>query len=285
MLGSDVATACGAAGYDVRVYDLPEFDITDPEHVQEAVNACDVIINCAAYTDVDGAETQAALAHRVNAEAVGRIGTLAKDGGKWVLHVSTDFVFDGKLKRPYVETDEPAPINEYGKSKLGGEQLLAASGCAHCIVRLEWTYGAHGASFVTKLIDQAQDGKTLRVVNDQIGSPTATTVVAAAICELTERRVEGIFHLAGAGHVSRFGIAQFVAERLELDVDVQPCPSSTYPAPARRPLSSRFDCSKIQALLNTPIEPWQGPLERFLRQLDEKHSGYGRCGIHRQQLR
>jgi len=285
MLGADVATACAAAGYVVQAYDLPEFDITDPDQVREAVDACDVIVNCAAYTDVDGAESNAALAQKVNGEAVGRLGQLARECGKWVLHISTDFVFDGALERPYVESDEAEPVNAYGKSKLAGERLLAESGCSHCILRLEWTYGVHGASFVTKLIELAQVGNTLRVVDDQIGSPTATTVVAAAICELIERRTEGIFHLANSGYVSRFGIAQFVVDQLGLDVVVEPCPSSSYETPARRPLNSRLDCSKIQALLTTPLEPWQGPLERFLRQIDEKHSGYRRCGIHRQQLR
>ncbi len=285
MLGVDVATACAAAGHVVQAYDLPEFDITDPDQVREAVTACDVIVNCAAYTDVDGAESNVSEAHRVNATAVGCLGELAREYGKRVVHISTDFVFDGKLDRPYTEADEPAPINEYGKSKLAGERLLAESGCAHCVLRLEWTYGVHGASFVTKLIELAQVGNTLRVVDDQIGSPTATTVVAAAICELIEQKTEGVYHLANSGYVSRFGIAEFVVDRLGLDVDVEPCPSSSYETPARRPLNSRLDCGKIQALLTTPLEPWQGPLERFLRQIDEKHSGYRRCGIHRQQLR
>jgi dTDP-4-dehydrorhamnose reductase len=244
-----------------------------------------VIINCAAYTNVDGAESHASLAHLVNAEAVGRLGKLAAERGTRVLHISTDFVFDGELDRPYVETDVATPVNEYGRSKLAGEQLLAESGCSHCIVRLEWTYGIHGTNFVTKLIRRAQDCGRLQVVDDQVGSPTATTVVAGAICELIEQKAEGIFHLAGAGYVSRFGIAQFVVERLGLDVEVQPCHSDTYPMPARRPLNSRFDCSKIQAILNDPLEPWQGPLGHFLRQLDEDDSGYGRCRVHRQQLR
>ena len=282
MLGADLAAVCTAQGCDVRIYDLPEFDITDPAHVQAAVGAADAIINCAAYTSVDGAETHATVARAVNAQAVGYLGTIAREYGKWVLHFSTDFVFDGALDRPYAETDVPMPINEYGRSKLAGEQLLDASGCSHCLVRLEWTYGAHGTNFVTKLVEQARAGGTLQVVDDQVGSPTATTVVAAAVCELLAQRAEGVFHLASAGYVSRFGAAQFVSERLGLGADLRPCRSSDYPTPARRPLNSRFDCGQIQTRLSHPIEPWQGPLERFLRQLDETNSGYRRCGIHRQ---
>ncbi len=267
MLGTDLVAACTARGFDVRGYDLPEFDITDAEHLRGVVEASDAILNCAAYTDVDGAETHTALARRVNAEAVGRLGELAAQHGRWVLHFSTDFVFDGTLDRPYVETDAPNPINEYGRSKLAGEERLAQSGCSHCLVRLEWTYGLHGNSFVTKTIQRAVTERRLAVVEDQVGSPTPTTLVAEVACELLGRKTEGTFHLASAGYVSRFGVTQFVFERLGLNVELTPCCSSEYLTPATRPLNSRFDCRKIEALLKAPLEPWQKGLERFLRQL------------------
>jgi dTDP-4-dehydrorhamnose reductase len=267
MLGTDLVAACASGGFDVRIYDLPEFDITDGEHLRGVVEASDAIVNCAAYTDVDGAETHAVLARRINAEAVGRLGELAARDGKWVLHFSTDFVFDGTLDRPYAEADAPNPINEYGRSKLAGEERLATSGCSHCLVRLEWTYGLHGSNFVTKIIERAKAGRPVVVVEDQIGSPTATTLVADVACELLERRAEGTFHLASAGSVSRFGMTQFVFERLGLQAALTPCCSGEYPTPATRPLNSRFDCRKIQGLLKTPIEPWQQGLRRFLRQL------------------
>ncbi len=272
MLGTDLAAACTARGFAVKVYDLPEFDIADVEQVREAVVGADVIVNCAAYTNVDGAEAGPELAHRVNAEAVGNLGTLAAQQGKWVLHFSTDFVFDGTLDRPYRESDVPNPINEYGRSKLAGERYLDQSRCAHCTVRLEWTYGTHGKNFVTKLAERAESGQPLKVVDDQVGSPTATTEIAAVACRLLKDRVEGLFHFAGAGYVSRFGMAAFILERLELEAALSPCRSSDYVTPALRPLNSRFDCGKIQALLDDPIEPWQGPLERFLRHLCEESS-------------
>ena len=267
MLGRDVATACAGRGCEVRVYDLPEFDLTNQDHLQQAVAAADVVINCAAYTNVDGAESQSDLAHRVNAEAVGRLGQLARQSGKWVLHFSTDFVFDGTLDRPYVETDRPNPINEYGKSKLAGELLLRESGCAHCLVRLEWTYGLHGKNFVTKLVERAKSSKSLNVVSDQVGSPTATTEVATAVCDLLEQRAEGLFHFASTGYVSRHDMAAFVFENLGLEVELRPCRTSDYPAAAARPLNSRFDCRQIGSLLSEPIAPWQRSLEYFLRKL------------------
>jgi dTDP-4-dehydrorhamnose reductase len=267
MLGTDVATACTQRGLDVRVYDLPEFDLTVEEQVKKAVEGADTIINCAAYTNVDGAESHAELAHRVNAEAVGRLGKLAVKSGKWVLHFSTDFVFDGMLDRPYTEADTPNPINEYGRSKLAGERFLDASRCPCCIVRLQWTYGLHGPNFITKLLDRARSGQALKVVNDQVGSPTATSEVAEVVCTLLERRTEGLFHLAAAGYASRFEVARFIIDRLGLNVSLEPCRTSDYSSPADRPLNSRFNCDKIQRVLSKPLDNWQGPLERFLRQL------------------
>ncbi|MBN1507018.1 MAG: dTDP-4-dehydrorhamnose reductase [Sedimentisphaerales bacterium] len=267
MLGRDLAAACTDCGFEARVYDLPEFDLLNSQQVREVVNGADAVINCAAYTNVGGAESQKELAHRVNGEAVGQLGRLAADRGRWLLHFSTDFVFDGALERPYRETDAPNPINEYGRSKLAGERLLEQSGCAHCIVRLEWTYGAHGNNFVTKIVERARATGQLTVVNDQIGAPTATMEVSQVACRLLARRVEGLFHFANCGYASRFDVARFIVEQLALSVQVSPCGSADYPSPARRPLNSRFDCSKIQALLGEPIHPWQEPLTRFLRTL------------------
>ena len=267
MLGSDLATVCAESGYDVRVCDVPEFDLTNAAQVRDAVGQAEAVINCAAYTDVDGAEEHRDVAHRVNGEAVGQLGAVARERGKWVLHFSTDFVFDGRLDRPYTEADTPHPINEYGKSKMAGERLLVQSGCRHCIVRLEWMYGSRGNNFVRKLVQRARTHERLRVVDDQIGSPTATTEVAKMACELLGQRAEGLFHFASAGYVSRFNMAEFVFDRLSLRAALLPCRSTDYPAPAERPLNSRFDCSRIRAALAHPIRPWQGPLECFLRQL------------------
>ena len=267
MLGSDLDPACRRHGYEPIVLDLPEFDITKADHLERAVSGADLIVNCAAYTNVDGAESDAELAHQVNAEAVGRLGALARNRDKWILHISTDFVFDGCCDKPYVETDLASPINTYGKTKLQGEQLLAQSGCRYCIMRLEWTYGSAGDNFVAKLLRRAKAGQEMKVVDDQIGSPTATTEAAKAICELLRKRPEGTFHFASSGYVSRHGMARFVFDKLSMDVDPLACKSTDFSSPATRPLNSRFDCSKISALLDVPIEPWQKPLEHFLRQL------------------
>lgn len=267
MLGSDLVSACQQQGLDTIVLDVPEFDITNTEQLRQAVSNAQVIVNCAAYTNVDKAESQPNLAYQVNTEAVGRLGTLVKESDAWVLHISTDFVFDGKLDRPYIEADPPNPINTYGKTKLAGEQLLAESGCRHCILRIEWTYGLAGDNFVSKLIRRAKANKALKVVDDQIGSPTATTEVAKVICKLLQKRPQGIFHFASSGYVSRYEMAKFIFEKLSMDVNLSLCKTSDFQSAAARPLNSRFDCSKIEALLDEPIEGWQGPLESFLRLL------------------
>ena len=207
---------------------------------------------------------QSDLAERVNAEAAGRLGELAKKSDAWLLHISTDFVFDGLLNRPYKETDTPNPINQYGKSKLAGERLAAQSGCKCCILRIEWTYGRAGDNFVSKLIRRAKTGDNLRVVDDQVGSPTATTEVAAVIFKLLGKKPQGVFHFASAGYVSRYEMAKFIFEQLAMKVSLSACKSSDFKSPAARPLNSRFDCGKIQALLYEPIEPWQKLLEKFV---------------------
>jgi dTDP-4-dehydrorhamnose reductase len=267
MLGSDLVQACRQKGLNPIVYDLPEFDITDVDQVRQAVAGADMIINCAAYTNVDGSESQAELAYQVNAEAVGRLGTIARKADKWVLHISTDFVFDGSGDKPYAETDNPSPINTYGKTKLAGEQLLARSGCEYCIVRVQWTYGSAGNNFVTKLIQRAKSQQTLKVVDDQTGSPTSTIEVAKVICKLLQKKPEGIYHFASSGYVTRYGMAEFILEKLPMNIELLPCKTSDFPSPATRPLNSRFDCSKITRLLDEPIRRWQDPLELFLRRL------------------
>lgn len=267
MLGTDLTQACREQGLQVKVFDLPEFDITNNKQLEDAIGQAQIILNCAAYTNVDKAQSESELAYKVNAQAVGNLGMLAKKVQKWVLHISTDFVFDGQLDRPYLETDSPNPINAYGRTKLAGEQLLAQSKCDHCIIRLQWTYGLAGTNFVTKLIARAKKDKSIKVVDDQIGSPTATTEVAAAVCQLLPQKPLGCFHFAASGYVSRFEMAKFIFEQLDMSLNLTNCKSGDFPTPAARPLNSRFNCAKIQALLDKPIELWQVPLKRFLEQL------------------
>lgn len=266
MLGSDLAAAARQRGWLVHCYDLPEFDITDRGAIQQVVRAGTVVVNCAAYTNVEKAESEPELANRVNGLAVGWLGQAAKSVGAYVLHISTDFVFDGNLDRSYRETDQPNPLSAYGRSKWAGEQALAASGCSHCIVRVQWTYGRHGVHFIKKLLEAASAGKPLKVVEDQIGSPTWTADAAAALCDMLAlaQLPQGVYHLAASGYVSRYHMAQFIFQTLGRAVEIAPCKSSDFPTAAKRPLNSCFDCSKLQQLLGRPLRSWQEMLKEFL---------------------
>jgi dTDP-4-dehydrorhamnose reductase len=265
MLGSDVAIELKSRGIDFEIFDLPDFDITNEHHLAGIVERFKTIVNCAAYTNVDKAETETELAFKVNAEAVGRLAYLARKHSAWVLHISTDFVFEGRGSEPYNEKDIPQPINAYGRTKLAGEQLLVENHCKHCIIRVEWTYGEHGDNFIKKILSRARTQKELKVVDDQFGSPTATAEAAKAVCDVMQKKAEGIYHFASQGFASRFEVAQFIVDTLKLDILLTPCKTADFPAPALRPLNSRFDCGKIRTLLHGPVKNWQIPLEGFLK--------------------
>jgi dTDP-4-dehydrorhamnose reductase len=267
MLGTDVAEECKQRNIDYEVFDLPEFDITNEQQLHSVIHPAHTIVNCAAYTNVEKAESEAELAFRVNAEAVGMLAASVRKTGAWVLHISTDFIFDGVSDKPYYEKDIPHPINTYGRTKLAGERLLEENHCHYCIMRLEWTYGQKGDNFVKKILQKARTSKEMKVVDDQVGSPTATTEAAKAICDLIHKRPTGIYHFASQGYASRLDTAQFIAEKLDLEVRMIPCKTLEFPSAASRPLNSRFNCDKIRPLLSGPIKPWQGPLEEFLKKL------------------
>jgi dTDP-4-dehydrorhamnose reductase len=267
MLGSDIVSLCTRRGIEVRGCDLPEVDICNAAAVREAIRGADAVINCAAYTDVEKAESQQDRAFAVNAKAVGQLGQIARQAGAWVLHFGTDFVFDGRLERPYRESDATNPLSIYGKSKLAGEEELTQSGCGACVLRIEWTYGTNGNNFVRKVLAAAQSGKELRIVDDQVGSPTATTEVAAIAVELLEKRPLGLYHFANAGYASRFETAQFILKNKGINTGITSCKSSEFKTAAVRPLNSRFDCGKITAMLGRSIEHWQVPLSKYLEGL------------------
>lgn len=270
MLGSDLMETLAENGFCAVGLDLPEFDITDDSQLKAAVAGADLIVNCAAYTNVDKAESQKELAYKVNADAVGSLGAFARDKGISVVHISTDFVFDGKLNRPYTEDDDATPVNVYGQSKLAGERQLVESGAKSCIIRVQWTYGHGGTNFIKKLLEFAQSRDSLKVVDDQTGSPTATAEVASAICKvvgMTDVFPQGVYHFAASGYATRYEAAEFVIRHKGLSTEINPCKSSEFPSPAERPLNSRFDCSKIEHLLGEKIKPWQEPLEKFVKEL------------------
>lgn len=265
MLGSDLQKAVRSAGFEVLSLDLPNFQITDAEQLERAVLAGDCLINCAAYTAVDKAESESELCAAVNSTAVGTLGRLAKQYKKYVVHISTDFVFGDLTNVPQSENDQPNPLSVYGVTKLRGEHLLTESDCDCSILRVEWTYGIHGNNFISKILTTAKSQSQLRVVADQFGAPTDTISVCRAILNLLEQRITGTYHFANAGYASRYEVAKFLTNASGINANIEPCNSSDFTVPAVRPKNSRFNCSKIDKVINFKRKNWQDALSEFIQ--------------------
>ncbi|AMQ86326.1 MULTISPECIES: dTDP-4-dehydrorhamnose reductase [Pseudomonas] len=241
----------------------------------------DVIVNAAAYTAVDKAETEVELAARVNAQASGVLAEEAAVLGAWLVHYSTDYVFSGQGVTPWQETDSVAPVNAYGASKLAGEQLITASGCKHLIFRTSWVYGARGSNFAKTMLRLAADRESLNVIADQIGAPTGADLIAdvtaLAIRQAFQRpELSGLYHLAASGEVSWHGYASHViafakanGEQLAVQA-VNPIDTTAYPTPARRPLNSRLNTQKLRDNFSLHLPDWQSGVTRMLREVLNK---------------
>ncbi|MDR1423740.1 MAG: dTDP-4-dehydrorhamnose reductase [Azoarcus sp.] len=260
-----------------------QVDLTDEAALRAAVVAAapSVIVNAAAYTAVDRAESEPELAHSINATAVGVLAAEAAARGVWLVHYSTDYVFDGSGKRPWREDDRPAPLSVYGKTKLAGEEAIRASGCRHLILRTSWVYSACGDNFVRTILRLAAERERLTVVADQVGAPTGADWVADMTAHLlrvvTDDRVAapgGTYHLAAAGETSWNGYARFVIDearhRHGLDFrlrEIVPILSSAWPAPAMRPLNSRLDTTRVQAEFGFHPPDWRFGVARLLDEI------------------
>jgi dTDP-4-dehydrorhamnose reductase len=253
----------------------PAIDLLDSSSLARLVHgtAPDAVVNAAAYTAVDKAETDPDTAQRINADAVGELGDMLAERGTPIIHYSTDFVFSGTLDRPYTEEDAPSPLNVYGETKLGGEQALLDSGASALIFRTSWVYGARGANFLLTILKLLRERDELRIVDDQIGSPTWSRMLAEVTAQVLYRvlrgeldleQVGGLYHLTGSGEVSWFGFANAILETTGLDANLIPIPSTDYPAPARRPLYSVLDNSLFQRTFGLAMPDWRLSLEQCL---------------------
>ncbi len=242
--------------------------------------APDVIVNAAAYTAVDKAESEPGLAHAVNAEAVAVLAQAAKASGAWLVHYSTDYVFDGSGERAWLETDIAKPLSVYGASKLAGEQAIIASACKHLIFRTSWAYGAQGRNFATTMLQLAQQREHLSVINDQVGAPTGADLLADVTAHAIRMAnqnptLSGLYHLTAAGETSWHAYAQFVIEHARqagVAIKVAPSaikavPSREFPTPAQRPLNSRLNTSKLQQAFGLHLPPWQDGVKRLLAEV------------------
>jgi dTDP-4-dehydrorhamnose reductase len=243
MLGHDVCDIARAEGHELSAFARAQLDITDATAVDDAVAGArpDAVINCAAYTNVDGAETESALAEAVNGRGAGNVARAAAAAGAWTIHVSSDYVFEGSASAPYVESDPVGPLSAYGRSKLSGERAVAdAAPQSHTIVRSSWLFGAFGPCFPATIMRLAAERDELSVVDDQVGSPTFTGHLAGALVRLAEpeHRLGGIVHVAAAGQCSWFEFAREIVARAGVECSVKPGTTADLGRPAPRPAFS-----------------------------------------------
>lgn len=253
-----------------------QLDLANPEHIRQQVSAQrpDLIINAAAHTAVDLAESEPDAAFAINAIAPGILAEEAKALGVPLIHYSTDYVFDGTKAAPYTEADTPNPLSVYGQSKLAGEQAIAAAGDEYLILRTSWVYSNHGKNFLLTMQRLLQEKPQMRIVADQIGAPTWAGSIANSTRALIERWQAGaagewgVYHLTAQGETSWFGFAQAIAQQLRAEgkacAELEAIPSSAYPTPAQRPLNSRLDCSRLQQQWHVSQPHWQDALRECL---------------------
>jgi len=272
QLGRELERQLSSVG-SVAAFPRSALDITHHRAVTDAVLAIhpNIIVNAAAYTAVDKAETDAERANSVNAEAVANLAQIAQKNGGWLIHYSTDYVFDGSKPTPYIETDAPNPINVYGASKLAGETAIAAAHCQHLIFRTSWVIGKDGNNFAKTILRLAAERNSLKVISDQLGVPTSPSLISKitidAIRAIKQDKAwsQGIYHLAPQGVSSWHEIAKTLIvyaeqQRVQLNTqvtDIQAITTAEYPTAAKRPLNSQLDTSRLRAQLSFDLPHWK----------------------------
>lgn len=271
MLGTALQRVLTERGIPFVAPPESDFDITDSEAVSimvkafAAANPNGLLVNAAAYTNVERAEDDTDHAYAVNERGALLLAEAARDGGVAFVHVSTDFVFDGAKHGAYTEEDPVNPLSVYGASKLAGEIAVSTAYPGALVVRTAWVFGPNGANFPTKILTAARGRPALRVVTDERGSPTYTVDLAAGILDLVAAGGKGLYHLAGAGSCSRFEMAAEIVRIAGLPTVLEPVTSVSFPTRARRPANSMLDCSRAAAR-GVVMPHWRDALERFLRE-------------------
>ena len=259
LLRSDPAVSVAAA-------DIGEVDITSAASIDRCIvqTRPDAIINCAAFTNVEACETQEPAAFAVNGLGPELLAKACAQRGIRLVHISTDYVFDGTKQTPYLPADHPNPIGAYGRTKLAGERAVAAFCRNHLIVRTAWLYGASGKNFVHTILRLAKEKPELRVVNDQFGSPTFVRDLAALLARLVQCDATGVTHATNSGSCSWYEFACEIVRLAGMGTPVRPIPSSEFPTPAKRPAWSVLDCSRTEHLAGVKIRHWREALAEFM---------------------
>ena len=263
MLGHDVVRAAEFVNHEVVGLAHADLDVTDARAVRDAIVRArpDAVVNCAAWTDVDGAESDPAGAELLNGRAAGVVAAAAAEAGASIVQPSTDYVFDGEKREPYVESDRPAPLSVYGATKLAGEHAVAGANERHYVVRTSWLFGASGANFVETMLRLGRELGEVVVVRDQIGCPTYTGHLADALVRLLEGDDFGLHHIAGGGECSWFDFAVEIFEQAGVECRTLSCTTDDFPRPARRPPHSVLGTEREYALY---LPDWREGLRSYL---------------------
>lgn len=265
QLGRDLVALFARAG-ETRGVDLPETDVADERAVAAALRAAipDLVINAAAFTDVEGAEDQREKAFRANKAGARIVARAAAERGVPVVYISTDFVFDGTAREPYAPDAPVAPRGVYAESKAAGETVTREANDRHFIVRTAWLYGPGGNNFVEKILRAAQTRPELRVVDDEVGSPTHTLDLAEAIRALAQTEAYGMYHAVNAGSCSRYAFAGAILEAAGLATPIAPCRAAEYPSKAPRPAYSVLSNEKLERATGHVMRPWEEALKMYM---------------------
>lgn len=268
MLGRAFLALLQSEGLQHRAIDVPDFDLGDAQNIAKVVSSdVRVVINCAAFTDVDAAEIREADANAINGTGVGVLAQRCTEIGARLVHYSTDYVFAGQASKPYAVDEPRAPLNAYGRSKALGEQLLEAAGGSHLLIRTSWLYAPWGKNFVLTMRELTRTKPTLKVVDDQVGRPTSAQYLAAQSLALLRREQAGTFHVTDGGQCSWYAFTQEIVALLGARCEITPCTTAEFPRPARRPAYSVLDLSRTEAALGRS-RPWQDNLADVLRAVD-----------------
>ncbi len=275
QLGSELRSINeGCTQYNIYYTDVEELDITSAADVEAFVAEKQIskIVNCAAYNDVDGAESEPDAAIRLNVMAVMNLAQAAANTGAWLIHFSTDYVFDGRAATDYLEADKPNPISQYGRTKFAGETAIHRIGCKSIIIRTSWLYSPFGKkNFVKSMLSLAEDAFSLRIVYDQVGSPTYARDLAQAIMKILPQlddespRYGEVFHYSNTGHCSRAAFAEKIMQLAHEECEIIPISSEEYPTPATRPARAVLDSSLISRTFGLRIPTWERSLSKAIR--------------------
>ena len=281
QLGWELERSLAGLG-EVAAFDHASLDLADPDAIVARVREVrpEIIVNAAAYTAVDRAETEARAAYAVNACGPGILAEEARRIGALLVHYSTDYVFDGEKEGAYAEDDTPNPLSVYGQSKFEGEQAIRNSGCRHLILRTSWVYGARGKNFLLTILKLASERPELRVVDDQFGAPTWCHDIAQSTLELLAAAgqsacaCEGLYHATASGQTTWCGFARAILDEVSSPARLVPIPTEAYPLPARRPRNSVLDCRRLAERFNVRLPDWRASLHRCMAScVDATRSG------------